>query len=195
VLPCCAFHRRWELPPQAALGPTATARPHIPFEGRTTASEAYTPKALPAYPGPQAGAGLEYKPMTDCRDFSTEARDTLTWKQPPDVCPAALLPPAPPTHQGAHVMWVRGRPSSRCTPRSRCCRSVQHRLHSRSVACVLLSCGPMHGVFVGYAFRTRFWSVDGPTDPFLVRRACFWGFFSGVILQDPIKRRWLHNHH
>jgi hypothetical protein len=92
------------------MGPSgsATARPHIPFEGRTTASEAYTPKALPAYPVPQAGAGLEYKPLPDCRDFATEARDTLTWKQPPDVCPAALLPPAPAGHQGAHVLWVSG---------------------------------------------------------------------------------------
>ena len=39
-----------------------------------------------------------------CSDFVTESSDAHGWKQPADVCPAALLPAAP-TTRGPHPLW------------------------------------------------------------------------------------------
>ena len=49
-------YRRWELAQAtgAPVGYPAHERAHIPFEGRTTSQETYTPKALP-HAAPQAG--------------------------------------------------------------------------------------------------------------------------------------------
>lgn len=99
-------YKRWELAQAtgAPVGYPAHERAHIPFEGRTTSQETYTPKALP-HAAPQAGLDMEYKPMPDCRDFATESSAAHGWKQPAEVCPASLLPPAPLTNRGPHVMW------------------------------------------------------------------------------------------
>ena len=46
---CCVrgvWYSRWELPPREEIGSAPAPRPYVPFEGRTTAQDAYVPKVL-----------------------------------------------------------------------------------------------------------------------------------------------------
>ena len=40
------WYSRWELPPREEIGSAPAPRPYVPFEGRTTAQDAYVPKVL-----------------------------------------------------------------------------------------------------------------------------------------------------
>ena len=42
----CAMGSRWELPPREEVASAPAPRPYVPFEGRTTAQDAYVPKVL-----------------------------------------------------------------------------------------------------------------------------------------------------
>jgi len=42
----CAMGSRWELPPREEVASARAPRPYVPFEGRTTAQDAYVPKVL-----------------------------------------------------------------------------------------------------------------------------------------------------
>ena len=99
---CVACHcRAWELPRREygdASGYAPQSRPHIPFEGTSTSRADYTPKQLecPQYYAGSTGGAPQYAGVPETRDFTSEARAAHGWKEPESVCPAALLPPAPP---------------------------------------------------------------------------------------------------
>ncbi len=58
--------RQWELPRRDALpaGTGYESRPHIPFEGSSTARSDYTPKAIDRSAFPAAPAGYGYQPSS-----------------------------------------------------------------------------------------------------------------------------------
>lgn len=127
--------RAWELPKREGMSPAewaalTAARPHIPFDGRTTAQvctqpcvyaypinhcalapatqEAYTAKPLER--PPTAPVGYSYAPVPDNRDFKSESRAQHDWKEPEPICPAALLPPPPPASSGCVLATVSSLP-------------------------------------------------------------------------------------
>lgn len=102
-------YKAWDLPARPTYDPSQVPeRPRIPFEGRSTAQEAYTPKQLER-PGTGSGGSYAYVAVPDTRDFKSEASAAHGWKAAELPCPAALLPPPPAATAGAwkgeHAMW------------------------------------------------------------------------------------------
>ena len=65
--------RKWELPPREVGDDRAAPPPQrIPFDGRSTSSEAYTAKPLPPRP---AAAPYEYRPTSLPFDGTTESKE------------------------------------------------------------------------------------------------------------------------